>query len=269
MWHSEKLDSLKLILEQQSAVDSGISWTSGPWEETNNPSLSRPGLPADSLHRPIQAGLYSPPDQCRPDTMAAGLVNDGTEAIRGYGRLASALNVRQQAILRKSGPFVKPTAAKGCSKPWDKPAFNAMSSVAAAKKKARSRDKGKKIQGLPPHPAPLPVSFPPLPAPAKFPVLFRGVDIWKTYKQEKLPPSDTGHSAYLCGTTWRAGSCSILPVREAQPPTRPSPRGLTLRTREEWGNMGVTSPPATTGAITRASTTRPIWVHPGQHLYPQ
>ena len=72
-------------------------------------------------------------------TTAAGLVNNSTEAIRGYGRLASSLDVQQQAILRKSGPFVKHTASKGCSKPWDKLAFNAMSSVAAAKKTARSR----------------------------------------------------------------------------------------------------------------------------------
>ena len=35
-------------------------------------------------------------------------------------------------------------------------------------------------------------------------------------------------------------------ILEAQPPIRPSPRGLTPRKREEWGNMGVTSPPATT-----------------------
>ena len=56
------------------------------------------------------------------NTAAAGLLNNGTEAIKGYGRLASALNVQQQAILRKSEPFVKPNASKGGSKPWDKPA---------------------------------------------------------------------------------------------------------------------------------------------------
>ena len=52
-------------------------------------------------------------------TAATGLVNDGTQAIRGYGRLASALDVREQAILRKCGTFVKPTTSKGHSKSWD------------------------------------------------------------------------------------------------------------------------------------------------------
>ena len=53
-------------------------------------------------------------------TMAAGLVNNSTEAIRGYGRLASSLDVWQQAILRKSGPFLKATAFRGVSTPRDK-----------------------------------------------------------------------------------------------------------------------------------------------------
>ena len=34
-------------------------------------------------------------------TTAAGLVDDSTEAIRDYGRLASVLDVWQKAILRK------------------------------------------------------------------------------------------------------------------------------------------------------------------------
>ena len=60
-------------------------------------------------------------------TTAVGLVNNGMENIRGYGRLASALHVGQQAILRKSGPFVKPTTSKGGSKPRDKLASCTMS----------------------------------------------------------------------------------------------------------------------------------------------
>ena len=67
-------------------------------------------------------------------TTAVGLVNNGMEKIRGYGRLASALHVGQQAILRKSGPFVKPTTSKGGSKPREKLASNAVSLVAAAQK---------------------------------------------------------------------------------------------------------------------------------------
>ena len=128
-------------------------------------------------------------------TTAVGLVNNGMENIRGYGRLASALHVGQQAILRKSGPFVKPTTSKGGSKPRDKLASNTGSSVAAPKNKTRSRGKGRKIQGLPPHPVPPLVSSSPLPLqiPAKSPVYFGGVEIWEKYKQGKFPPSGTGH----------------------------------------------------------------------------
>ena len=38
-------------------------------------------------------------------TVASGLVNDGVETLRGYGRVQTALNVCQQSIMRKSGPF--------------------------------------------------------------------------------------------------------------------------------------------------------------------
>ena len=38
-------------------------------------------------------------------TSASGLVNDGVETLRGYGRVQTALNIRQQSIIRKSGPF--------------------------------------------------------------------------------------------------------------------------------------------------------------------
>ena len=117
------------------------------------------------------------------------------EAIRGYGRLATALNVRQQAILRKYRTFVKATTSKGGSKPRDKLASNTGSSVAAPKNKTRSRGNGRKIQGLPPHPVPPLVSSSPLPLqiPAKSPVHFGGVEIWEKYKQGKFPPSGTGH----------------------------------------------------------------------------
>ena len=45
-------------------------------------------------------------------TTAAGLVNEVMEAIRGYGKVVEALDFQQQSILRKSGPFVKPTTSK-------------------------------------------------------------------------------------------------------------------------------------------------------------
>ena len=42
-------------------------------------------------------------------TVASGLVNDGVETLRGFGRVQTALDIHQQSILRKCGPFVKPT----------------------------------------------------------------------------------------------------------------------------------------------------------------
>ena len=46
--------------------------------------------------------LYSP---------IAGLVNDGEETLRGFGKVQTALDICQQSILRKSGPFVKPCSS--------------------------------------------------------------------------------------------------------------------------------------------------------------
>ena len=111
-------------------------------------------------------------------TTAAGLVNDGMEAIRGYGKVVATLDVWQQSILRKSGPFVKPTTSKSSSKPGrDKTISYAMSSATSAAKKKRSRGKSRKIQGLLPHAAPPP--FSPLatstPAPAASPVHYGGL----------------------------------------------------------------------------------------------
>ena len=42
---------------------------------------------------------------------AAGLVNDRVETLRGFGKVQTALDICQQSILRKSGPFVKPTSS--------------------------------------------------------------------------------------------------------------------------------------------------------------
>ena len=48
-------------------------------------------------------------------TTAGSLVNEGTEAIRGYGKVVAALDVWQPSILRKSGPFVKPITSKAAA----------------------------------------------------------------------------------------------------------------------------------------------------------
>ena len=118
-------------------------------------------------------------------TTAAGLVNDSMEAIRGYGKVVAALNVWQQSILRKSGPFVKPTTSKSSSKPGrDKAISCAMSLATSAAKKRRSRGKSRKNQGLPPHAAPPPFSpsATSTPAPAASPVHYgRLVSTFETW----------------------------------------------------------------------------------------
>ena len=53
---------------------------------------------------------------------AASLANDTSEALAGYRRLISTLNVRQQVFLKRhSGSFVRPTASPPKLKPGAKP----------------------------------------------------------------------------------------------------------------------------------------------------
>ena len=76
--------------------------------------------------------------------------------------MQTALDVCHQSILRKSGPFVKPTSSLAATiKPGkDKAITCAMSSASNVAKKKRSRGIGRKIQGLSPHIIPSPVSAP-------------------------------------------------------------------------------------------------------------
>ena len=92
-------------------------------------------------------------------TVASGLVNNGAETLRGFGLVQTALDVRQQSIMRKAGPFVKPTSSVAEPKPGpkDKP-ICARSSATNAPKKRKSRGKGRQNKGLPPHPIPPPLS---------------------------------------------------------------------------------------------------------------
>ena len=108
--------------------------------------------------------------------------------MRGYRKVLAALDVHQQSILRKTGPFVKPTISKSSTKPGkDKGISCAMSLATNTAKKRRSRGKGRKIQGLSPHVTPPPYSEPSTtstPAPAASPVIYGGLDI--RHKQEAL-----------------------------------------------------------------------------------
>ena len=82
---------------------------------------------------------------------AAGLVNDGVETLRGYSKVQTALDVCQQSILRRSGPFVKPCSSLAGVKLYkDKGISCAMSSANNVAKKKRSKGSGRKTLGLPP-----------------------------------------------------------------------------------------------------------------------
>ena len=117
-------------------------------------------------------------------TVAAKVVNDVSEAGNGYRRVAMALDLRQQVIVRKSGPFVKATTSAAPVrvrqlKPGSHPVPSCAQSLATqAKKKNRSRGRGRSALGLPPHPAPPPRQ--PSPAPshqAPAPPRFQSRDI--------------------------------------------------------------------------------------------
>ena len=81
-------------------------------------------------------------------TAASGLVNDGIESLRGYGQIQAALDVHQQSILRRAGPFVKPTSSNSTEpKPGkDKSLTSTLSSTHNMERKRRSRGKGSKIR---------------------------------------------------------------------------------------------------------------------------
>lgn len=82
---------------------------------------------------------------------ASGLVNNGLETLRGYGRVQTALNVHQQSIMRKRKPFVKPSSSKAATKPAKDKAFTcAMSLAINTPKKRRSRGRGRLIKSLSP-----------------------------------------------------------------------------------------------------------------------
>ena len=83
---------------------------------------------------------------------AAGLVNDGVETLRGFGKVQTALDIRLQSIVRKSEPFVKEpySSLAGVKLYKDKGTTCAMSSANNIAKKKRSKGSGRKTQGLPP-----------------------------------------------------------------------------------------------------------------------
>ena len=75
--------------------------------------------------------------------------------------MQTALDIHQQSILRKSGPFVKPNSSLAATKPSkDKAVTCAMSLASNVAKKKRSRGAGRKTHGLSTHIIPPPVLEP-------------------------------------------------------------------------------------------------------------
>ena len=132
--------------------------------------------------------------------MVSSMVNSSMEIIRGYGKVTAALDICQQAIIRKSGPFIKPASLKLGStqiKPGAQrvPSCAVSSALNVAKKK-RSRGKGRKTQGLPAHTVPPPN----LPAPVPRSAPASRVKPWfqgDTRVKRGLTPTNTISSAVL------------------------------------------------------------------------
>ena len=142
--------------------------------------------------------------------MASRLVNDGIKSIRGYGWIPAAFNIHQPSILRRAGPFMKPTSSQSTeSKPSkDKGSTCALSSAYNVEWKRRSRGKGRKIRGLSPHPIPPPLSAPPRTStsvPAEQQIIFRNTDARPQYRQAALRGLQTSQSG--------SGDCPSSPAR--------------------------------------------------------
>merc|ERR1711873_118491 len=74
--------------------------------------------------------LYSP---------GSGLVNDGVESYRGYGRIQTALDVHQQSIVRRAGLFIKPPSSTPFT---SKPSLPIGKALADLESKRKTKGKG-------------------------------------------------------------------------------------------------------------------------------
>ena len=155
--------------------------------------------------------------------MASRLVNNGVESLRGYGQIQTALDVRQQSILRRLGPFVKPAPSQTTvPKPSKDKGFTCTLSSACNVERKRSRGKGRKIRGLSLHPIPPTVSAPPrtsTPVPAEQPIVFCNMDARPQYREAALRGLQQSGS----------GDRPHFPVRvkpRVDPPSTPAHRDL-------------------------------------------
>ena len=73
-----------------------------------------------------------------------GLINNGVESYKGYGWIQTALDVRQQSIVRRAGPFIKPPSS---SPSTSKPSPSFAGAPANVECKRRTRGKGRVIRG--------------------------------------------------------------------------------------------------------------------------
>ena len=164
-----------------------------------------------------------------------------------------ALDLHQQGIIRRSGPFVKastvatPTKARQLKPGSYLVPSCTVSSASNAKKKTRSRGKGRSALGQPPHPMPPPHKPAPQPGPVKDPVQFPARDI-----RIKL--------GLLRDNSSSSGNVHL--GRRAPPPPRPSPLETPPGTGVRWDTVGATSPPVTQGVRPRTRTLFPSFGSP-------
>ena len=189
--------------------------------------------------------------------------------------MQTALDIHQQSILRRSGPFVKPCSSLAGVKLYkDKGISCAIASSNNIAKKKRSKGSGRKTLGLPPC-TPLP------------PVQHRAASTSGPAAQERrgLQKSKSGAGKHPKSSFWEmhrmnppstpaqktvrstclGDTCKRL-REEHQFPPRPSPRAPDPGTREEWDIQGAAGLPVTTRGQTRARSPLPVWVLPGLHL---
>ena len=120
-----------------------------------------------------------------------GLFNDWVESLNCYERIQTALDICQQSIVRRVGPFVISTSSNSTHLKLrkDKVSTCTLSSAHNMERKRRSRVKERKIRGLSPHPIPPPVSVLPrtsTPVTAERQIVFLYMDARPPYREASL-----------------------------------------------------------------------------------
>jgi len=155
----------------------------------------------------------------------------------------TALDVQQQSIIRRAGPFVKPTSLAEAKPGLKEKPICVRSSAISAPKKKRTRGKSRKNLGILAHPAPPPLTprakkpKTSTPVPAEYQA-HRGFQTSLSGEEESSPPAWARHCmpppSSLAQVDLReclAGNQDKCP-KEGTLPLRLCPRVPALRTRK-------------------------------------